>query len=148
SELHWFRGDFAGATETTLKSADAGRTAADPATTARTLGHTGRCLAMLGHHMDRAWRLLHEAFGLAREVGLEIPGITLGLGILHHHLGHDDEAVRTLLEAHESAARQGDHWIDWECFARLVLVELERKRPDDALGHCQSLAALAEKMGQ
>src|SRR5262249_22260350 len=147
SELHWFRGNFSDAGKHSLRSAEVGR-AADPATTARTLGHSGRCLAMLGQQMDRAWNLLHEATDLAEEVGLELPDIALGMGILHHHLGQYEEAVRALTKAHDGAARLLDHWVDWECCARLALVELERRRPSDALAYCTTLSALAEKMGE
>ncbi len=57
SFLHYHGGDFALAHEATLRAAEAGR-AADPATAARALANTGRCLILLQRDLPRAEALL------------------------------------------------------------------------------------------
>jgi tetratricopeptide (TPR) repeat protein len=147
SELHWARGDLTAAKEHALLSAEASRTA-DSATVAQMLGRTGRCLAQLEQNMVGAMGMLEEATSLSASAGWKIPDISLGLGIVKHHLGHDDEAVTLLLEGHRAATSAKEHWMDWECLACLTRLELERNRPRDALAYCDELFTLASKMAE
>jgi predicted ATPase len=147
SELHWARGDFSGAKESTLRSVEAIR-GVDPATAAQTLGRSGRCLAQLEQNMTGALGMLEEATALSAGAGTTGADIALGLGIVKHHLGEDDDAMRLLLEGHELSVASKEHWLNWECLARLARVELERDRPREALAYCAELVPLASKMGE
>jgi DNA-binding SARP family transcriptional activator/predicted ATPase len=147
SELNWAEGDLFGAKESALRSVEASR-GADAATAAQMLGRSGRCLAQLEQNVTGALAMLEEATALAIGTGSTVADIALGLGIVKHHLGEDDEAVRLLLEGHDFAAASKEHWMDWECLSRLARLELERDRPRAALAYCEELVTLASKMGE
>src|SRR5439155_9378611 len=57
---HHYDGNYAAAHDDTLRAAEAGRTG-DPATAARTLANTGRCLALIEREILRAESMLVEA---------------------------------------------------------------------------------------
>jgi DNA-binding SARP family transcriptional activator/tetratricopeptide (TPR) repeat protein len=146
SELREEVGDFAGARESTLQSAAASRSA-DAETTAHTLATTGRCLAQIERDMDRAEALLLEAQAIAVERGIDVVGIPVGLGIVRHHRGDDEQAIDLLELGLANATRAADHWIAHECLTRLTMVEIERGRPRRALERCRDLLPMAAKMG-
>jgi DNA-binding SARP family transcriptional activator/tetratricopeptide (TPR) repeat protein len=147
SFLHYHGGDFAQAHQATLRAAEAGRSA-DPATAARALANTARCLSLLQRDMPRAALLLREAESRAREVGLEVLDVQWGLGLVHHHSGAHEAASVALEQAVGIARREGDHWSECDCLSRLALIALEEERPRDALDRCRELAPVAAKMGE
>jgi DNA-binding SARP family transcriptional activator len=147
SMLHYYRGDAASAHADTVRAAEAGR-GADPATAARAFAATARCLAHLGREMDRAQALLLEAKSIAEPLGLDILDLSWGLGMVRHFAGDTDEAARLLSEALAKARRKQDRWPEWDCLARLTMIDLERGRAREALKRCRELQPISAKMGE
>src|SRR5262249_31368819 len=115
SVLHQVSGNYAAAQDHTLRSAEAAR-AADPATAARTLAATGRCLALLERDMTRAEPLLLEADLLASGAGVSgLSDIPWGLGLVRAFAGNYEEALRLLASALATARQQEDHWTECQC---------------------------------
>jgi DNA-binding SARP family transcriptional activator len=143
--LYWWTGDFAGAHASTAKSAAAGR-ASDPATAARVLAASARCLAHLEREPAHALALLAEARDLAERAAIELVDIPWALGLLRWSAGDWDAAVPLLERAHALATRAQDHWPAYDCLAYLTVIELERGRPAAALARCDALVELADKL--
>lgn len=141
------RGDFSSALESTLRAAEAGRSA-DPLSRAHALGDTGRCLAQLERELPRAEQLLGEAQSLALAAGVEILDVPWGLGLIRAYYGAYDEATELLTAALGLARREEDRWAECECLAQLVLVELDRGRPDQALQRAEAHGLVASRMGE
>jgi DNA-binding SARP family transcriptional activator len=146
SFLHYHDGAYALAREDTLRAAEAGR-AADPATAARALANTGRCLIALGRDFDHAEALLVEARTAAGGACLEILDLHWGMGVLRYHDGDHERAEVDLRHATELARARGDHWSECECLSYLARIALEGGRPQDTLALCQELVPVAAKMG-
>ncbi len=147
SMVHYYRGDAASAHLDAVRSAEAGRSA-DSATAAHALAMTARCLAHLGREMDRAQALLVEARSIAAPLALDIVDLSWGLGMVHHHAGDGDTARRLLGEALAKARRAQDRWPEWDCLARLTMIELESGRAREVLDHCRELHVISAKMGE
>jgi DNA-binding SARP family transcriptional activator len=141
------RGDFAAAQRHTLQAAELSRDA-DPATAARALGNTGRCLAQLEREHSRALALLVEADELARRAGIEIIDIPWGLGLTSQFAGEEEPAIRYLEGALALALRHQDHWAECECMARLGQIDLEGGRPAAVLARTPELRRVAAKLGE
>jgi DNA-binding SARP family transcriptional activator/tetratricopeptide (TPR) repeat protein len=144
---HHQDGKYAAAHEDTLRAAEAGRQQ-DPAAVARTLGNTGRCLALIEREIPRAEALLNEAQGLAAAAGVEPVDIPWGLGLIRAFAGEYDEAVGLLESAVRLARRERDHWAACEGLQRLALIELERGNPGGARDRARDIMAVAAKMGE
>lgn len=147
SFLHYYGGQHALAHEATLRAAEAGRSA-DPATTARAVANTGRCLWALQRDLPRATALLSEAAGRASEAGLEILDVHWGTGLACHYAGEHAQARAELERAIRIARREGEHWSECDCLSHLVLMALEEGRPGEAREACAALLAVAAKMGE
>jgi tetratricopeptide (TPR) repeat protein len=98
--------------------------------------------------MDRAQALLLEARSLAAPLGLDVLDVSWGLGMVHHHAGETEAARRLLGEALAKARREQDRWPEWDCLARLTMIELESGRAREALERCPELHAISAKMGE
>lgn len=151
SVLNYDQEDFARVRESSLRAADAlevaeTTSAVDPATTARTLGQTGACLASIEREMARAEALLLEADSLANRVGLELNDIPMGMGLVRRFGGDHDEAVKLLERALRMARRDRDHFRTCESLSFLVMLELDRGAPDRALSYCRELIPVAAKL--
>jgi len=144
---HHQDGNYAAAHDDTLRAADAGRTE-DPATTARTLGNTGRCLALIERDIPRAESMLVEAQALAAKAGVELTDIPWGLGLVRAFAGDYDKAVPLLETAVTLARREQDHWAECEGLQRLALIELERGHASAARERARRIAAVAAQMGE
>jgi DNA-binding SARP family transcriptional activator/tetratricopeptide (TPR) repeat protein len=130
-----------------IRAADAGREA-DPLTAARALANTGRCLAQLERDHSRAAALLREAEVRMRGLGREIVDVPWGLGLTRLFAGDAAGAASSLNEALDVARGLQDHWASFECLARLVMIDLEAGRPDQALGRSGELGSVAAKLGE
>jgi tetratricopeptide (TPR) repeat protein len=117
-------------------------------TKARAIARAGRCLAQLEKEMPRAEALLHEARQLSNAIKMELPDISVGLGLVEYQRGDYDAAERLLEQGWKSATRQPDHWIAYESLSRLVMVLLERRLASAALERCSELDRLAAKLGE
>jgi DNA-binding SARP family transcriptional activator len=146
SELHEEIGDTASAQQSLALSEQASRDA-DPETRARAIARAGRCLAQLEQDMPRAKALLEEAVGLSANLKLDLPDISVGLGLIRYQEGEHEASLRLLEGGFAGAARQKSHWLASESLSRLVMVLLERGRLDLASDRCSDLEALAAKLG-
>jgi DNA-binding SARP family transcriptional activator len=146
SELHEEIGNTSSALRTVVLSEQASRDA-DPETKVRTIARAGRCLAQLEKDLPRAKDLLDEALQLALPLELDLPDISLGLGLIRYQEGQYDEAERLLAEGCRIAARQLNHWLASESLSRLVMLLLEREKLDVARERCSELEPLAAKLG-
>jgi DNA-binding SARP family transcriptional activator len=145
--MHYKSDDLPEAYRDALRSGEAGR-AADPDTVARHLGNSARCLAMLEREMARVDALLGEAQVMAEALGIEVIDIPWGQGIASAFAGDGAGAARLLSRALEGARAIGDHWAEWDCLARLVMLELEAGHAAAARERCAELAPVAARMGE
>jgi predicted ATPase len=146
SELHEEIGDTASAQQSMALSEQACRDA-DPETKARAIARAGRCLAQLEKDMPHAKALLEEAVVLSAPLKLDLPDISLGLGLIRYQEGEHEASERLLEGGWTSAARQQSHWLASESLSRLVMLLLERGRLELASERCADLQPLAAKLG-
>jgi hypothetical protein len=146
SELHEEIGNTTSALRTVVLSEQASRDA-DPETKARAIARAGRCLAQLEKDLPHAKDLLDEAVLLAMPLELDLPDISLGLGLIRYQEGAYDDAERLLAEGWTTAARQLNHWLASESLSRLVMLLLEREKLGAAGERCAELEPLAAKLG-
>jgi len=145
--MHYKSEDLPEAYRDAIKAIEAGRVT-DPDTVARHLGNSARCLAMLEREMPRAQALLEEAHALAERLGIEVVDIPWGQGIASAFAGDGPGAARLLGRGLEIARSIGDHWAEWDCLARLVMLELEAGHAAEARERCAELAPVAARMGE
>jgi hypothetical protein len=105
-----------------------------------------RCLAYLEMDMDRTARLFDE-LGTLHDLAAQSFQYQWGLGLVQAWRGHVDDARAALLRAIDLAARHGDHWVTFECTARLALLELETGQVAAAGPLCAHLTPLADRLG-
>lgn len=147
SYLHFLSGDFGGALDRSLLAQEVGR-AADPVTVVRAIGDTARCLGILDRDLPRAERLAREARSLAEGIGYEGHEIPQALGLVHHHAGRWDEATERFERAAHLARRERERWFECISLAHLVMIELERARPAEAVVRCQLLLSVTGQLGE
>jgi DNA-binding SARP family transcriptional activator len=105
-----------------------------------------RCLAYLEIDMPRTARLFDELGALPALV--ERSGqYQWGRGLIEAWRGHLDAARHALTTAIELASASTDHWMTFECTARLALFELEAGADAAAGRLCAQLGPLADKLG-
>jgi DNA-binding SARP family transcriptional activator/DNA polymerase III delta prime subunit len=148
ANLYYQRGDVHGALDGTRSAEAAGR-AADPVTVVRAIADTARCLGLLERDMERAKILAQEAQTLANDMDLteELYEISMAMGLVQHYNGELNEALEEFEQALRIAQRDGDHWWECYCLMRLIMIELERAHPSQALQWCQVLNPIAQQMG-
>jgi len=106
-----------------------------------------RCLAYLELDMPRTARLFDELGALHALVEHSVQ-YQWGLGLVEAWRGDVDAARQALAEAIELATVSTDHWIAFECAARLALLELEAGDIEAAGRPSALLPPLAEKLGE
>jgi tetratricopeptide (TPR) repeat protein/energy-coupling factor transporter ATP-binding protein EcfA2 len=143
--VHWYTGDLSGAHENALRQAAMAR-GSDSAGAARGLAATARCLAHLERDLTRAEALLAEVD--ATPAASELMDAVWARGLLLRHQGRYDEAVPWLERALVLGRRAQDRYCEWDCQARLAMIELERGRPQAALERCLGLAPLVERLSE
>jgi tetratricopeptide (TPR) repeat protein len=144
---HWWVGDFGRAQSDSLRQADAARSGT-PDEAARGLASTARCLAHLERDPVRADSLLLEARQFAGPGAGELLDLVWAQGLLHRHRGEYDAAVECLQRALALGRAAGDRYSEWDCLARLAMVELERGRARVALERCRALEPLSSQMSE
>jgi tetratricopeptide (TPR) repeat protein len=106
-----------------------------------------RCLAYLEMDMDRTARLFDQLGGL-HGLADESFQYQWGLGLVQAWRGDVGSARAALGRAADLAAARSEHWVAFECTARLALLELEAGDVDAAGPLCVQLATLASKLGE
>jgi predicted ATPase/DNA-binding SARP family transcriptional activator len=138
--------DFDLAFQSTVRSAEAVRDT-DPATAARTLASTARCLVLIERDMPRALQLAHEVEQLARTHQLKLHEVPWALGMVHHYTGDLERAS----DEHQQAIRLNqatqDHFADSVCLSELAAIELERRRFVEARAWAARAIEVVDKMG-
>ena len=105
-----------------------------------------RCLAYLEMDMERTARLFDE-LGTLHDLAAQSFQYQWGLGLVQAWRGEVDDARTALARAIDLAAGRGDHWVTFECTARLALLELETGDVAAAGPLCARLTPLADKLG-
>jgi hypothetical protein len=137
--------DYAGAEESSLRHAEAGR-AGTRIEVATELAASARCFALLERDMPRAEALIEEASAVfGRDA--QVLDVFWTRGLLRQFNGETEGAVADLTTAATLAARAELNWEQCDCLVRLALLEIERRRPAEVLPWCDRLAAVASKMG-
>ena len=146
------RGDLPGAERRVLEAAVVARSS-DPATAARALANTGRCLAQIEREPERAEALLLEARELEAQlqplrVGGGLLDIPWGLALVAHGGGREDEARREFGRALDLARAAGDAWAESQCLLRLAALEIEAGHEEEALRCLDRLEEVGTKLGE
>jgi DNA-binding SARP family transcriptional activator/tetratricopeptide (TPR) repeat protein len=144
-ELQYQRGAFQEAGESSVRSAEAGRRS-DPVTATRALAETAACLLILDQAPEDARRLATEAAGLAEEHRIDVDAVALATALLHHHDGRLDRALEAFRDVIRFGRQAKDHW--WACPAltRMIMVDLDRADPDQAMARAREAEELTERM--
>jgi DNA-binding SARP family transcriptional activator/tetratricopeptide (TPR) repeat protein len=140
-------GDLERASTNSLRAAQVGR-GTEPATAARQLANTARCLLELEADVVQARALLREAEALAMPLGLDLCEMHWARGLVERWRGDHDLAAERLERA-LALARQGeDRWREYKCLTWLAVVDLERVRPAATTARCAELMQVAGKLGE
>jgi tetratricopeptide (TPR) repeat protein len=142
---HWGWGDIPRARVLLQRAAQLIEAAREP--NLEPLLEGARCLAYLEMDMDRTYRLFEELGALHNLAELSVQ-YQWGLGLVRAWKGELDGARAALTRAIELATARADHWVVFECTARLALLELEAGAVDPAAPLCARIASLAGKLGE
>ncbi|WP_291858009.1 AAA family ATPase [Bradyrhizobium sp.] len=147
SVLHQEAGDTRRAERSTLRAAEAGRTA-DDSTRAHQLANTARCLIELETEIDRARDLIAEAGAIANSLGLELCELHWASGLLDRWDGLENRAIAFLSRALTVARRDEDRWREYKCLTWLAMLEQELARYAEMDARCDELKAVAARLGE
>jgi predicted ATPase/DNA-binding SARP family transcriptional activator len=145
SYLRWEGGDWSGAKRHSLKAEFVSR-GADTKEQVVAMAEAARCLALLERDLGQAEALALEARGRAANAGFEAVAIPDALGMLRFHQGAWDDAASFFDAAKELSLRQGDRTGEFQALEHLVVLELERGRPEAAVVLCRELIEIAAKL--
>jgi predicted ATPase/DNA-binding SARP family transcriptional activator len=147
SYLRWEGGDWSSARRHSLRAEFVAR-GADPKEQIVAMAEAARCLALLERDLGQAEALALEARARATRSGVETVAIPDALGMLRFHQGAWEDAAAFFQTARELAQRQGDRTGEFRALEHLVVLELERNRPEVAETLCSALGELAAKLRQ
>jgi tetratricopeptide (TPR) repeat protein len=147
SYLRWEGGDWSNARRHSLRAEFVAR-GADPKEQIVAMAEAARCLALLERDLGQAEALALEARARAAHAGVETVAIPDALGMLRFHQGAWEEAASFFQTARELALQQGDRAGEFRALEHLIVLELERNRPEVAGPLCSLLGELASKLRQ
>ena len=147
SVLHQEAGNTPQAESSTLRAAEAGRTA-DEKTRAHQLANTARCLLELEAEIDRSRDLIAEASGISDEIGLDLCELRWARGLLARWDGEEELAHSSISRALALARRHEDRWREYKCLTWLAMLAYERGRYTEMDAHCAELKAVARRLGE
>ncbi len=147
SVLHQEAGDRRRAETSTLRAAEAGRTA-DAGTRVRQLANTARCLLELETQVARCRHLVREAEAIARPLGIEACELHWASGLLQRWDDKADLAVAAIERALDLARSAEDRWREYKCLTWIAMLEFERARYDRTQARCRELVAGAHRCGE
>jgi hypothetical protein len=105
-----------------------------------------RCLAYLEIDMERTTQLFVQLSGL-HDLATRSHQYQWGLGLVRAWNGDLDGARLALREAIRLAAAREDHWAEFECSARLALLEIDIGDPGEAEPLVRDLPPAAARLG-
>lgn len=143
--LRWEDCDWSQAHRHMLQAEVAGR-AADEAERATALGEMARCLALLERDMPKAEALVLEAAALARRAGIEPYAVADASGMLQLYRGNLEAAAADFRRARDLARAAGERMGEFQALERIVWLELQRGRLDEARRLAAELCRLAERL--
>jgi hypothetical protein len=147
SYLRWEGGDWSSARRHSLRAEFVAR-GADPREQIVAMAEAARCLALLERDLGQAEALALEAKARATSSGVETVAIPDALGMLRFHQGDWEDAATYFQTAREVALQQGDRTGEFRALEHLIVLELERNRPEVAETLCVALGELAAKLRQ
>jgi predicted ATPase/DNA-binding SARP family transcriptional activator len=147
SYLRWEGGDWSNAKRHSLRAEYVAR-GADPREQIVAMAEAARCLALLERDLGQAEALALEAKARATNAGIDTVAIPDALGMLRFHQGAWEDAAAFFQSARELALQQGDRTGEFRALEHLVVLELERNRPEVASTLCNALSDLAAKLRQ
>ncbi|HVE45537.1 MAG TPA: BTAD domain-containing putative transcriptional regulator [Acidimicrobiales bacterium] len=106
-----------------------------------------RCLAYLEIDMPRTTELFEQLSRL-HDLATRSHQYQWGLGLVRTWNGDLDGARAALTLAIALAGAKEDHWVTFECTARLALLEIELGDPHNAAPLLDDLATSADRLGQ
>jgi len=145
SYLRWEGGDWTGARRHSLRAEFIAR-GADTKEQVVAMAEAARCLALLERDLGQAEALALEARARAIQAGVDAIVIHDALGMLRFHQGTWDDAGRCFQTARELSQLEGDRTSEFRALEHLIVLELERNRPETAAALCSDLVALAGKL--
>ena len=145
SYIRWEGGDWSDARRLSLRAEFVAR-GADTREQIVAMAEAARCLALLERDLGQAEALALEARVRATNAGFETVAIPDALGMLRFHQGAWDDAANLFQGARELSLRQGDRIGEFRALEHLIVLELERDRPEAARTFSRELVELAEKL--
>ena len=141
---HWGWGDIPQARALLQRALDVIESASGPDVDPILEG--ARCLAYLEIDMERTTELFRQLAGL-HDLATRSHQYQWGLGLVRTWEGDLDGAREALARAVDLARGEDDHWVTFECTARLALLELDVGDPNHAAPLIDALAASAARLG-
>jgi DNA-binding SARP family transcriptional activator len=144
SVIGFHREDWNSAYDAIIRSAEV-RSRADTATRAQAVAETARCLIMIEKEIPRARDLIAEARALLAGAP-PVFSLQWATALLARYAGDADQAEQGLRRTLVLAREEGLRWEEQECLRQLTMLELERARPQAAVGRSAELCLVAAKM--
>ena len=107
---------------------------------------SARCLALLEMDMPRTRQVFEELAAIGPVI-VESMRYQWGLGLVLCWAGDTAGARAALQQARNLAAKGGDHWAEFECSARLAMLEIEAGAAQTAVQLASELGSLALRLG-
>ena len=105
-----------------------------------------RCLALLEMDMPRTQRVFEDLAAIGPVI-VESMRYQWGLGLVLCWAGDAGGARAALGQARDLAGKGGDHWAEFECSARLAMLEVETGAARTAVELASELGPLALRLG-
>jgi DNA-binding SARP family transcriptional activator len=147
SYVRWTQGEWEGARQQSLQSARVVRSHDSKAQIVG-MAEAAKCLVMLERDLSEADAMLMEAGALAQRKQFAHPAIAAGKGMLRFHENRLDEAEELFQESRTLCKSAGDRLNEFLASEYLVIISLQRGRPEEARERAQGLVALGEKIRQ
>lgn len=145
SYVRWVHGQWSHAREETLQAERAVRGASEEDHIVG-LAETAKCLAMLERDLSQADAMLMEADARAERQRLRHHAIPAARGMLCFHRNELDRAEELFLEARTLCKSAGERIDEFLANEYLVMIDLERGRPDAAHARCAALLEIGGKL--
>jgi DNA-binding SARP family transcriptional activator len=129
------------------RAVDAARDA-DPATRARQLVDSARCLLMLDRDAPHARAMIVEARAALGAGGDHLPHVAWARGLLDLFCGDAAPALAALGDALDGYSRDQSHWEIYQVLSTSVLAHLEAGDAAGGLARCPALREVAQKMAE
>jgi predicted ATPase/class 3 adenylate cyclase len=145
SYLQQWSNDAKGASETTLRAAEASRKS-DEITRCYQAANTGRCLLEVDQQIPRALALVDEAKAMARTLRLDFVELEWARAHAARWKGDLDRACTLMNRAVTLARLREDRWREVECLIWLAMIDLERQDLSSVERDCDESDELASRL--